>query len=110
MSRGEATLQIWCDTDGCKNSIELDLCPLASQNESWDDRNINRELERNGWETYSDIEDYCPSCIRAITESEEELEEAMEEELDKWFKHAKAVGWATRPDVIAAKDRLARMR
>ena len=62
MSRDSATVKVWCDGKECKECEEIELTALARYG-SWDERNVNRELEDMGW--YVDEENdiyYCPDC------------------------------------------------
>jgi len=65
MSRADATITVFCDYNDCDNSIDIELCPLAMSG-SWDERYVNNKLEEEGWESHSEIEDYCPDCLEDL--------------------------------------------
>ena len=52
----------------CQTIEEVELTETyTSADHSWDDRNVERQLERMGWK-----EDLCPFCLREEEEEEEE--------------------------------------
>jgi len=80
MARSEGYIRIFCDIPGCSNEVEFELCSIVSGNNSWDDRNINQELENMGWlattDDNGDDVDYCDNCVTEM----ESLEESNNEE------------------------------
>jgi hypothetical protein len=67
----EAHCIVSCDEDGCKESIEATLTEtVTGAGNSWDDRNISKELADEGWSVQGG-EYFCPTH----TEKEEEEDE-----------------------------------
>jgi hypothetical protein len=59
--KGEPLMTVSCDR--CETyEDEYGLTSLARG--GWDDRNVQRQMERNGWKTI-DGEDICPDCQEA---------------------------------------------
>lgn len=55
--KSDAYIIVTCDS--CRTSLEIELTALASR--GWDDRNVNTELAREGWEC-AEGRDICPEC------------------------------------------------
>lgn len=50
-------------------SEEIELTSLAGRGQ-WDERNVNRHLEREGWKIVSDNEHLCPACTSKSVEEQ----------------------------------------
>jgi len=57
--RSDAYIRVECSGDGCDLVEEIELTALARS--SWDERNVTKALERQGW-TAKEDEDYCEEC------------------------------------------------
>jgi hypothetical protein len=67
MSRSDAEITVLCDR--CEDySTDITITALAGRRQ-WDERNVNRQLEREGWQI-SDGEDICPECVETLREEQ----------------------------------------
>lgn len=60
MSRQDAVLNVYCDGPSCDEFVSVDLTALAMSG-SWDERNVEEDLEDAGWCVKWD-KDYCSGC------------------------------------------------
>lgn len=74
--KSEAYIKIECND--CHDELEIGLTALAI-NTCWDERNVPRHVERNGWEWVDEDEQYCMEC-KTKHEEEEESEDTSEED------------------------------
>ena len=71
--REDPTILITCDGPKCEDEIEISLTALSRPGE-WDERNVKRELEREGWICNEDG-DFCGFCTDEIESIDEMLVE-----------------------------------
>lgn len=60
MSRTDAFIYVSCDGRGCDIQEEVQLTALAGG--SWDERNVEQELGRQGW-VFVDGKEFCEQCV-----------------------------------------------
>lgn len=53
-----ATISVECDN--CGDSVSYELTKLAAPGE-WDQRNLMKQMEKDGWTVYGD-KTYCDAC------------------------------------------------
>ena len=66
MSKGDAYIRVECDT--CHDFIDIELTFIAGR--EWDERNVDGELERQGWRDEGDNIHTCSMCLEDWDEGE----------------------------------------
>lgn len=65
----DPTITIICDN--CQTEIEMGLTAIARG--GWDDRDINKSLEREGWPVFGSESHYCLDCAKLVKNQNKKL-------------------------------------